>query len=58
MVVASAVLTVALVAAGLEVTMMKSRRTDAAVTVTVTAPHSTSATLAIAHSTAAFLVAS
>merc|ERR1740133_464851 len=36
MVVASAVLTVALVAAGLEVTMMKSRRTDAAVTVAET----------------------
>ena len=57
-VVASAVATVAWTAAESVVIMMKSRMTEPEVTVTVTALHSTPATVAMAHSTAAFLVAS
>ena len=57
-VVASAVATVAWTAAESVVIMMKSRMTEPEVTVTVTALHSTPAMVAMAHSTAAFLVAS
>ena len=52
---ASAVVTVAEVDDGSEVTMTKLRRTDATVTVTVTALHMTFATTAMSHSRAAFL---
>ena len=57
-VVAIAVATVAWTAAESVVIMMKSRMTEPEVTVTVTALHSTPAIVAMAHSTAAFLVAS
>ena len=53
----SAVVTVAEVDDGSEVTMTKLRRTDATVTVTVTALHATSATTAMSHSRTDFLVA-